>query len=89
MTKKTNLLNYPKLLKIIGNLYKNKEKKNRIIDLSNKNKIVYSYVCTQIKLLKKLGLISNEVKGRENFITLTEKGEEVGKRVYEIEELLK
>jgi len=85
--KKTNLLNYPKLLKILSYLYIEDEK--IITDIAKNNEIRYSYISKQIKLLKKLGLISNEVKGRKNFINLTEKGEEVGKRVNEIEGLLK
>ena len=85
--KKENIFNYPKLIKVIEYLYVSGE--NIVNDISKKTDVQYSYISKQIKLLKKLGLIKTQKEGRINIINLTKKGIEVGKRVFEIGEILK
>jgi predicted transcriptional regulator len=85
--KKQNLFNYPKLIKIIRYLYNHKA--NRIIDVSKKNDIQYSYICLKLKFLREIRLITTQKKGRENFVSLTDLGKNIGQKIYEIQELLK
>lgn len=88
MKNQINLFRYPKFIEIIRYLYLNKDK-NRVVDISFYCGITYSYISINVKVLKSLGLITNQVKGRENFISLTEKGLNVSKRINEIMEILK
>lgn len=83
---KINLFKYPKLIEILKYLYSHKD--SRVVDVSNKGNIQYSYVSSKIKFLKAEGLIKINKQGRESFITLTDLGKEIGKRLYEITEML-
>lgn len=83
---KINLFKYPKLIEILKYLYNHKD--SRVVDVSNKGNIQYSYVSSKIKFLKAEKLVETKKRGRETFVILTNLGKEVGKRLYEITEML-
>lgn len=82
-----DIFNYRNLIKILKYLYLNKTA--RVTDISKDTNCQYSYSSKQSEVLKELGLIKKEKKGREVFVSLTDRGKEIGKRIYEIERLLK
>jgi len=84
---KINIFDYPKVLEILKFLYLNQP--TRATDVSKTCDIQYSYASKQLGLLTKLNLIERKKTGREVFITLTDRGKEVGKKVYEIKRLVK
>lgn len=84
---KINLFKYPKLIEILKYLYSHKD--SRVVDVSNKGNIQYSYVSSKIKFLKAEKLIETKKRGRETYVVLTDLGNQVGKRLTEITEILK
>jgi predicted transcriptional regulator len=84
-----NLLRYPKLLEALSYLYNNQDKKIRVVDIVKNIDLEYSYLSGKIKFLKRRRLIETKNKGRESFISLTQVGLEIGKRISEIKGLLR
>ena len=85
--KEFDIFRYPKLLEMLKFLYLNEPK--RIVDISKGVNIQHSYICRQTKTLKELRLIETKKDGRNILVSLTNKGKEIGRRVYEIQKKVK
>ncbi len=85
--KKVDLWRHYKLIKIFGYLYK--KGSSRVTDVSKKLNITYSHTSNLLGLLKKLDYVDRKNKGRETFYHLTNIGNYIGKRIYEIQEIIK
>lgn len=73
-------------MEILVYLFGNNEKS--VTEISQGNKITYSYLLNLIKWLEELNLVKAEKKGRKSIITLTEKGKEVAQKLFEVKEIL-
>lgn len=86
--KKIEIFSSPKLMKILSYLYTSRTPKT-VTEIHKAADVQYSYASKNVKYLRELKLIELERSGRRARITLTEKGKEIGKRIYEAQEMLR
>ena len=73
-------------INIILSLKKNKQLNASI--LSKDINSTYAYIVQNLGEFKEMGLVSSKKKGRQNIVTLTEKGNKVADLLHEIKEIL-
>jgi len=76
-------------IKILVYLYINRDKTMYLMMVAKYADITYSYLKKEADKLEREGFITSVKSGREKYVRLTKKGEEVAKLLYKICKVLK